>query len=244
MNRYLMELAYDGSAYFGWQIQPKQKSVQETIQKALSKIYSNVPITIVGCGRTDTGVHASHYIAHVDLKDVEDTAQLVYKLNKMLPKDIAIKAIKKVANDFHARFDATSRTYRYYIHQEKNPFNNKFSTFYRNELNFEAMNEAASTLIGTHDFTSLSKINEDLKSSICTITEAKWIQLNDKEYYFTITANRFLRNMVRATVGTLFDVGTGKITPSDFQSIIDQKSREAASSSAPAEGLTLWEICY
>lgn len=244
MKRYFIELSYKGTHYFGWQRQPKQNSVQEEIEKALTKINSTIPVEVVGCGRTDAGVHARHYILHVNFKEITDCEQLCYKLNKMLPDDIAIHSIWEVERNKHARFDAKKRTYRYFIHQKKNAFIAEQSWYLPQNLDFEAMNEAAQELLGKQDFTSLSKLHTDVKTNICEVFTAKWIQESESSWYFEISADRFLRNMVRATVGTLLEVGYGKIDRKAFRTILDAKDRGAAALSVPAEGLFLWEIEY
>ncbi len=243
-QRYFMECAYNGNAYFGWQIQPNQISVQETIEKYLSRLNSNAPISIVGCGRTDTGVHAHSAIFHFDIDREIDLEEWVFKLNKMLPESIVIKNSYPVTLDDHARFSAKKRTYRYYIHQQKTPFKSHLSTFVPHTLDFSVMNTAAQQLLGEHDFTSFSKANTDVKTHICTVYTAEWVRVSDEEAYFEYTANRFLRNMVRATVGTLFAVGTKKITPEQFTQILKSQDRSLALASAPADGLYLWEVKY
>ena len=244
MHRYFIELAYNGTDFFGWQRQPREISVQEVIEEQLSKLHSNTPIKVVGCGRTDTGVHAKHFILHADLPKIKDEALFLNKLNKMLPKSIAFYNVYEVEHEKHARFDAKARTYRYFIHREKDPFLIHQSWLLKKELNLEIMNEAAKYLLGELDFTSFSKVHTDVKTNICSISKAKWIKTSDNQCYFEITANRFLRNMVRAIVGTLVEVGLGKITPEDVKKILAKKDRQAASISAPAEGLFLWKIEY
>jgi tRNA pseudouridine38-40 synthase len=243
MKRYFLQLAYNGSTFFGWQIQPEQISIQETIEQCLSKLHSNEVIKITGCGRTDTGVHAHDYFAHVDLPQT-DIDKLVFKLNKMLPDTIAIKAGFEVEPEKHARFDATERVYRYFVHTQKDPFLSDRSLLVKHPLNFEAMNEAAESMIGKKDFTSFSKIHTDVKTNICDVRSAKWVQTSDSSYYFEISADRFLRNMVRATVGTLIDVGMGKLQPKDIDKILTDMDRQSASKSVAAHGLFLWEIKY
>lgn len=243
MPRYFVELKYRGTDFFGWQRQPAQISVQEVIEEAFTKLAGNSPISVTGCGRTDTGVHAQHYILHVDLAEKIDSEQHIHKLNKMLPASVAICAMWEVDNDFHARFSAKSRTYRYFIQQKKDPFKAEFSWYVSQKLNISAMNEAAKHLIGKQDFTSLSKLHTDVKTNICDVRVARWLEEGD-QLIFEITADRFLRNMVRATVGTLVDVGLGKLAPEDLPKIIAQKDRGAASVSVPAEGLFLWRIEY
>ena len=244
MQRYFVELSYNGFSFFGWQRQPNQISVQEEIENAFTKLNSGNPIVVVGCGRTDSGVHAHHYVLHVDLEKVEDLNYLLFKLNKILPESIFIHSIKEVEFDFHARFHAISRTYRYFFNSKKNPFKIGLSWTFSKQLNFDLMNEASKLLLVTKDFTSFSKVNTDVKTNICTITKAKWVKVDDTNFYFEITADRFLRNMVRATVGTLLDVGEGKIEPKGIVAILEAKDRGAASVSVPAHGLFLWEVCY
>ncbi len=244
MQRFSIELAYNGSEFFGWQIQPKQISVQETIEKALSKLFDAKKIDIVGCGRTDTGVHAKHYIAHVDLPEKWDLEVLTYKVNRILPSSIVIYRILKVASDFHARFNAISRTYRYFIHTQKDPFINGASLHFTKELNIAKMNEACQFILGKQDFTSFSKLHTDVFTNICDVTHAKWTQTSENKLYFEITADRFLRNMVRAIVGTLLEVGTEKISPEEVATIISKMDRCEAKMSVPAQGLFLWKIEY
>lgn len=241
-SRYSIELAYNGRDFFGWQIQPKQTSVQETIEKALSKLFDAQKIDIVGCGRTDTGVHAKHYIAHVDLPLKWEEEVLTYKLNRILPDSIVVYKINPVAPDFHARFQAKARTYRYFIHTQKDPFIHGTSLYYKKELDLEKMNEAGRLLLGKKDFTSFSKLHTDVFTNICYVSHAKWTRVNEYSYYFEITADRFLRNMVRAIVGTLLEVGEGKISPQDIETIIAKNDRCEAKMSVPAHGLFLWKI--
>lgn len=245
MQRFFFECAYNGTPYYGWQVQPKQISVQETIEKALTKLNSKQDVKIVGCGRTDTGVHAHHYIFHADLPShFSNAEQLKYKLNKMLPNSIAIFDIYPVKEEAHARFGATNRTYRYFIRQEKNPFEVHTSTYFPKDLDIAAMNKGAEFLLGKQDFTSLSKLHTDVKTNICDVRKAHWFREEDGRLVFEISADRFLRNMVRATVGTLLDVGLGKIKPTDIPSILAAKDRGEAKISAPADGLYLWKIEY
>ena len=244
MQRYFLELAYDGTDYFGWQRQPNDISVQQVIEENLSKLHSNTLIKVMGCGRTDTGVHANHFILHADMPIVSDSDLFLNKLNKMLPNSIAIHKMFVVDEDKHARFDARARTYRYFIHREKNPFKANVSWNLKRPLDIEKMNEASKTLLGEQDFTSLSKKNTDVKTNICTVTKAEWIIQEDGLVYFEITANRFLRNMVRATVGTIVDIGLNKMQIEDFINILAEKDRRAASISAPAHGLFLWKVEY
>jgi tRNA pseudouridine38-40 synthase len=245
MKRYFIELAYNGKNYFGWQRQPKQVSVQEEIERALSKLQSNQEVLITGCGRTDTGVHAAQYFFHVDIAcspvPLEDWA---YKLNSILPSDIAIYGIKEVDAEVHARFSATKRTYRYFIHWKKDPFLADRSLLLRHQPNFKAMNEAAKHLIGKQDFTSLSKLHTDVKTNICDVSKAHWTQTSESTAYFEISADRFLRNMVRATVGTLLEVGHGKLTSDGLKKVLEAKDRGQAAVSVPAHGLFLWQVEY
>ena len=244
MQRYFVELSYNGTHFFGWQRQPNQISVQEEIENAFTKLNSNQPISIVGCGRTDAGVHANKYIMHVDLQEVRDNQQLIFKLNRILPDSIVIHSITAVSTEMHARFKATARTYRYFMNTHKNPFKQDTSWYFSSNLDFEAMNKAGKFLLGKNDFTSFSKVNTDVKTNICTVSKAQWVQIDSHNFYFEITADRFLRNMVRATVGTLLEIGLGKINPESIITILEEKNRGAAAISVPAHGLFLWEVCY
>jgi len=244
MQRYFIELAYNGTDFFGWQCQPNEISVQEVIEDALSKLHSNSPIKVVGCGRTDSGVHAHHFMLHVDLPIIENESEFIYKLNSILPNSIVIHTISNVSNNKHARFDAKNRTYRYYINKIKDPFKEKQSWYLLKDLDIDKMNQASKFLLGTQDFTSLSKLHTDVKTNICDVRKAEWIIVDSNTIYFEISADRFLRNMVRATVGTLVDIGLGKIKPNDINQILEAKDRQAASTSVPAHGLYLWEVEY
>ncbi|MEY4658623.1 MAG: tRNA pseudouridine(38-40) synthase TruA [Crocinitomicaceae bacterium] len=243
MQRYFVQIAYRGSAYHGWQSQPNAPSVQETIERCFSKLFGNTTIPILGCGRTDAGVHAKSYFFHVDLPQNWDADQLCFKLNRMLPADISALSASPVSSELHARFDAEKRTYRYFIHQQKDPFQTELSWYFPQKLDFDAMNRAALHLLGTQDFGSFSKLHTDVKTNICTVFSAQWIQSED-HCYFEISANRFLRNMVRAIVGTLIEVGLGKLSEEDIVAIIEAKDRGEAAVSVPAHGLFLWEIDY
>ena len=243
MFRYLFKISYDGSSYFGWQKQPEQNTIQQTIEENLSKIHSLQETNIIGCGRTDTGVHAKEYFFHWDSEEIIDKENIQYKLNKMLPKSIAIQSIREVTTDFHARFSAVKRTYRYFINGEKNPFVATQSWQISQNLNLQNMNNAAQLLIGEKDFSSFAKIHTDVNNHICNVSHAKWIA-NGNEVYFEISANRFLRNMVRAIVGTCVDVGLNKISIQEFQEIIESKDRQKGSGSAPPQGLFLWTVDY
>ena len=240
--RYFLELAYNGTNYHGWQYQPNATSVQETLNKALSTILKTT-IDIVGAGRTDTGVHAKQMFAHFDYDLDIDIPQLVHKLNSFLPKDIAIFNIHLVHNDAHARFDATKRTYEYHIHQQKDVFENENSWYYQNELDIEKMNQACKILFDYTDFECFSKVNTEVNTFNCKIYEAHW-QQNGNQLLFTISADRFLRNMVRAIVGTMVNIGLGKVSLADFKTIIESKDRSQAGFSVPAHGLYLTKIEY
>lgn len=239
-----MHLAYKGAAFHGWQSQPNAVSVQSTIEDALGR-YMRRPVQIVGAGRTDAGVNARMMIAHLDL-DIEpdDCARLVSALNAMVGRDIVIYGLHPVASDAHARFDAVSRTYHYYAHTRKSPFTHDLSWLASPELDFEAMNEAASLMLGRRDFTSFSKLHTDTRTNICDLREARWEQIDADNWCFVITADRFLRNMVRAVVGTLVDVGRGKLSPEDVMKIIEKQDRCAAGTSMPAHALFLWQVDY
>ena len=240
--RYFIELSYKGTNYHGWQIQPDASSVQEEITKALATILQE-KILLVGAGRTDSGVHASQMFAHVDtVKKLSNN--YVHKLNAILPNDIVIKSIKEVSDDTHARFDAVSRTYEYRILLGRDPFLLETTwQLHQKNLQIEKMNEAANLLFKYEDFESFSKVKTDVNTFNCTIMKAVWT-LEDKHLIFHIKANRFLRNMVRAVVGTLLEVGLGKKTVEDFRKIIESKKRSEAGLSVPAKGLFLTEVCY
>ncbi|MBU8893828.1 MAG: tRNA pseudouridine(38-40) synthase TruA [Bacteroidales bacterium] len=243
-NRYFIQLSYKGTNYHGWQIQPNAISVQEVLTKTFSTVLRET-IEITGAGRTDTGVHASYFIAHFNSakENLHSDKKALFKLNSFLPKDIAIHLILPVVNEAHARFDATSRTYQYYIHQQKDPFLLESSYFLPQKLSIEIMNKACKFLFQFTDFTSFSKLHTDVKTNNCKITEAFWAQ-KDHKLIFTITADRFLRNMVRAIVGTLIDVGKNNISQEDFIQIIEKKNRSDAGVSVPAHGLFLTNITY
>lgn len=240
--RYFIQFAYNGTHYHGWQIQPNASSVQETLNKAFS-VLLNEEISIMGAGRTDTGVHASEMFGHFDTEKTLDVPVLVHKLNSYLPKDIAIFDLIPVHNDAHCRFDAKKRTYEYHINTVKNPFLEELSWYVNQKLDLDLMNEAAQILLNHTDFQCFSKVHTDVNTFDCTIFEAFWKKENNK-IIFTISANRFLRNMVRAIVGTLINIGLKKITLTDFENIIASKSREKAGFSVPAHGLYLTKIDY
>lgn len=241
--RYFIELQYDGAAYFGWQRQPDAVTVQGMIEEKLSML-RRVPTEIVGAGRTDTGVNASFYVAHFDSDTEVECAQLVYKLNKVLPPDIAILRIYKVEASKHARFDAREREYTYLLTPHKSPFRRFSAWHYTVELDVEAMNSAAAKLLDYDDFTSFAKLNSDNKTNICHISHAAWSVESDGTLRFTIRADRFLRNMVRAIVGTLVDVGRGRYSVADFEDIIRSRDLSRCSAGAPAVGLFLSDVRY
>ena len=240
--RYFIELAYNGTNYHGWQSQPNAASVQETLEKALTLLLKT-PIEIVGAGRTDAGVHAKQMFAHFDYPDVLDASFWVTKLNSYLPKSIVIYNIIPVSDDAHARFDATSRTYEYQIHTFKDAFISEGSWLYAQPLNLQLMNEATALLLHHTDFECFSKAHTDVFTFNCKITQAHW-QKKGNQVIFTITADRFLRNMVRAIVGTFINIGLEKITMPDLQKILDSKDRSQAGFSVPAHGLYLTQITY
>ncbi len=250
--RYFLRLAYNGRGFHGWQSQPNATSVQSTIEDALSLVLRS-DIKIVGAGRTDAGVNASEMYAHFDLPEpIADPTRLLRSLNHLMGSDIALYDVLPVKDTAHARFDALSRTYKYYVSSAKSPFISDFTWRATTELNFKAMNEAAAMLLQVSDFTSFSKLHTDVKTNICKVTEAYWAPVEASDLYtdnsglmvFTITADRFLRNMVRSVVGTLVLVGRGKLTLSGFQSIIEAKDRQAAGESMPAHPLFLNKVVY
>lgn len=241
--RYFLELRYDGAAYCGWQRQPDQPSVQQTLERALSTLLRE-EVQVTGAGRTDTGVNASYYVAHCDVAiPVADPAQLLYKLDFLLPGDIAVASITPVADTAHARFDAREREYRYFIEPRKNPFTRHTAWQYRVPLDTDRMNEAAASLLEFDDFTSFAKLNSNNKTNICHVTRAEWRSEGDM-LVFTIRADRFLRNMIRAIVGTLVDVGRGRYTPEEFERILTARDLSLSSGSAPAQGLFLSDVVY
>lgn len=253
--RYRIDLSYDGSAFCGWQIQPDAKTVQGCLEDALKTLLKS-PVQVVGAGRTDTGVHSSCYVAHFDAPQESaqiDCKELRYRLNAILPKEICIGAVSPVNDDFHARFGARRREYSYYIHTGKDPFVDRYSYFCPFPLDIDAMNQAAQLLLGTKDFSCFEKVGADNKTSICTIFEAGWKEYRpeicasggDCRYYvFKIAADRFLRNMVRAIVGTLLDVGRGRRAPQSLEQLLQTRSRCAAGESVPGKALFLDKIEY
>ena len=243
-RRYFIRFAYNGTAYCGWQMQPNGLSVQEVLTKALCTILRTEDIEIVAAGRTDAGVHARNMIAHFDIEDqLPPGLDLVNKLNSLLPQDISVINIREVNPEAHARFDALSRRYEYHLVLHKDVFRHPFAMRIYHPLDFDRMNEAAKILFEYSDFTSFSKLHTDVKTNNCKIMAAHWEQRED-EWIFVVEADRFLRNMVRAIVGTLLEVGRGKITPEDFRTIIEAKNRCNAGSSVPAKGLFLVEVTY
>ena len=242
MQRYFIYLAYDGTAYHGWQIQPNGASVQECLMKALSTLLRR-EVEVVGAGRTDAGVHASLMVAHFDSETPLDVIFMTDKLNRLLPPDISVYRLRAVRPDAHARFDATARTYKYYVTTAKMPFNRQYRCRLFQTPDFERMNEAARTLFEYTDFTSFSKLHTDVKTNNCRITHAVWT-LTGNDLVFEITADRFLRNMVRAIVGTLVEVGRGKLSIKDFRSVIETRDRCKAGTSAPGNALFLTGITY
>lgn len=244
MGRYFMRLAYNGAPFHGWQCQPNAVSVQSVIEDALARV-TRGPVKITGAGRTDTGVNARMMVAHFDLpEDVAVNSGTVAALNALCGRAIAIEGIWPVHDDAHARFDAVARTYHYYTHSGKSPFLNEFSWQESRNLDFGLMNECGAYLTEVSDFTSFAKLHSDAKTNICRVTKARWHDIGDGRHVFVITADRFLRNMVRAVVGTLVDVGRGKLSFDRFKAVIEARDRCAAGTSMPPNPLFLWEIHY
>lgn len=242
--RYFAELSYKGTAYCGWQRQPNARSVEQTIEEALSTLLRE-EIDVVGAGRTDTGVHAAFYVAHFDTsRPISNPEDFVYHLNSLLPEDVAFRRIYEVADDAHARFDATEREYRYYIQTRKDPFTKATTWQHTAPLDMAAMNEAAKVLLATEDFTTFAKLGSNNTNNICHIYRAEWVEIECGMMVFIFRANRFLRNMVRAVVGTLVDVGRGKISVEQFREIVASRDLSRSSSSAPASGLFLTDVKY
>lgn len=243
MFRYFIYFSYDGAAYHGWQVQPNAITVQQVLEDALAKLVRQ-PVPLVGAGRTDAGVNAACMVAHGDFPCEVDCAQLVYKLNKILPPDIAVSDVRRVKDDAHARFDALSRRYNYRVVTAKSPFARRYACRVLPGVDFEAMNRAAEILYEYTDFTSFSKLHTDVKTNNCKVTFARWRQVGDNEWVFEIEADRFLRNMVRAIVGTLLLVGRGKLTLDGFRAVIENKARGEAGDSAMGEALFLVDVKY
>jgi tRNA pseudouridine38-40 synthase len=240
--RYLLELSYKGTRYHGWQKQHNALSVQGVLDEKLSLLIGENTETL-GCGRTDTGVHATQFFAHFDTVKPIDPAHIVYKLNHMLPQDIAIYGLRPVADTFNARFDAEHRTYEYHVSRQRDPFATEVSWYLYGPLDIELMNKCAALLIGKKDFECFSKVHTQVNNFVCDVMFAYW-EMRGGRLIFNIRANRFLRNMVRAIVGTLVDVGRGRITEAEFQQILESKSRSEAGQSVPAQGLFLTGVKY
>ncbi|MDE5661995.1 MAG: tRNA pseudouridine(38-40) synthase TruA [Muribaculaceae bacterium] len=245
--RWFMTLSYLGAPFHGWQRQPGEVTVQSTIEDAMATVL-RTPVPITGAGRTDAGVNARRMVAHVDLPDGFDPREqrFMRAVNSIAGPHIAIESFEPVAADAHARFDATERSYRYFVHTAKWPFAAGLSWYVPNGLDFDAMNEAAALMLGRRDFTSFSKLHTDVKTNICDLRRARWhaIEGDGGRYYFEIAADRFLRNMVRAVVGTLAEVGRGKMRPEGIIDVLERKDRCAAGTSVPGEALFLWDVKY
>ncbi|MBC8052013.1 MAG: tRNA pseudouridine(38-40) synthase TruA [Sphingobacteriaceae bacterium] len=241
-HRYFIELSYKGTKFHGWQIQPNAITVQEVLDKALSTFFRQ-KIETLGCGRTDTGVHASQFFTHFDLSIQEIPDNALASINSLLPFDIAVQRLIPTAHNAHARFDATMRSYEYRIHFTKNPFLNEFSWLLRDRLNIDAMNQASGELLNHTDFSCFSKSNTQVFTNNCKISRAEWLE-SENGVVFYISADRFLRNMVRAIVGTMVEIGKGKLAPEDINRIIQSKNRSNAGASVPACGLYLTGIKY
>lgn len=241
--RYLASLQFDGTAYHGWQIQSNGDSVQERVQQSLSTLLRKT-VEVVGAGRTDSGVHARHLPCHFDVEGELEVEQLCHRLNKILPQDIACHDIRPVSDDLHARFSAVRRTYRYFIHTSKNPFLRTQSVETHWPLDFELMNEGARFLLTVQDFRAFCKAGADCKTTLCQVSKAEWVAMGEGRWFFEVTANRFLRNMVRAIVGTLFELGRHRITLEQMKDIVLHGTRSDAGESMPARGLFLWQVDY
>ena len=241
--RYFFEIAFNGKPYHGWQIQENAITVQQIVQEKLQLIHKNEKPTVTGCGRTDAGVHAEQFFFHVDIPPISNLDKYCFQMNNMLPIEIQLKQIHLVKEDAHARFDALSRTYEYRFSTLKSPFNSGFVTYISEKINVNNMNECCQMIKGKHDFTSFSKTHTDVNHFFCEILEAEWVK-KDEQIIFQVKANRFLRNMVRALVGTMVLVGKEKISSSDFKKIIMSKDRTKAGPSAKAHGLFLTNIAY
>ena len=241
--RYFFEIAFNGKPYHGWQIQENAITVQQIVQEKLQLIYKNEKPIVTGCGRTDAGVHAEQFFFHVDISTIVNLDKCCFQINNMLPNEIQLKNIYLVKDDAHARFDALSRTYEYRFTTLKSPFNTGFVAYTSGKINVNSMNECCEMIKGKHDFTSFSKTNTDVNHFFCEILEAEWIK-KDEQIIFRVKANRFLRNMVRALVGTMVLVGKEKISSSDFEKIMMSKDRTNAGPSAKAHGLFLTNISY
>jgi len=240
--RYFFEISYNGTNYHGWQNQANAIGVQQIVEEGMTKIFRE-EISIVGSGRTDTGVHCIQQFFHADVEQKFDAETWIIKLNSLLPRDIAIRSVFPVAPEAHARFDAIERSYEYKITRVKDPLLTGYAYYFFRDLNLKTMNEAAALLVGTHDFKSFSKVKTDVNHFLCDLKKAHWNQ-KDHLLVFNITANRFLRGMVRAIVGSLLDVGSGKTSVKDFQKIIDKQDRKNAGMNVPPEGLYLTSVKY
>jgi tRNA pseudouridine38-40 synthase len=240
--RYFLDISYKGTNYHGWQFQKNAHTLQAEIENALSKRLG-ATIAIMGSGRTDAGVHAKQQIAHFDTTVSFDTELLIFRLNRFLSPDIAVNSIVEVQPEAHARFNANERAYQYFIHQHKDPFKQHASYYFPKVLNLEEMNKAAAFLMGTHDFESFSRVKTEVNNFICAIKQAEW-QVKNDSIMFSVTANRFLRGMIRALVGTLLEVGLGKLSVEDFVKVIEKRDRKAAAMSVPAMGLYLSKVAY
>jgi tRNA pseudouridine38-40 synthase len=241
--RYFIRLAFDGTLYHGWQLQENANTIQEELTKALTTILKR-KTELTGCGRTDTGVHASEFYAHFDTEnDLGNTEKMTYQLNALIPDDIYVFFIRKVENDVHARFSATKRTYKYFISRHNNPFNKSYEHVIHRDFDLDAMNMACKVLIKHSDFSCFSKSHTQVNNNNCKIYEAYWVH-SGSQLIFTITANRFLRNMVRAIVGTMLEIGSEKIGLAEFRKILDNGNRSEAGVSVPAKGLFLHKVVY
>ena len=242
-QRYFVYFSYDGTGYHGWQAQPNGNSVQAEMERALATLLRG-DIRVTGAGRTDAGVHARMMVAHFDFDGDVDTVQLAYRLNRLLPRDISVDKVDRVGQDMHARFSAKWRTYHYYVHLRKDPFCRAYSCRIPYELDFARMNEAARMLLEYDDFKAFCKSHTDVKTTICNVVDARWVKDGDYNWHFVIRADRFLRNMVRAVVGTLVDVGRHRMTVDEFRGVIDGRKRTDAGESMPACALFLENIEY
>lgn len=240
--RYFITFSYQGSSYHGWQRQPDASSVQQTLEEAF-ELFLKEKVELVGAGRTDAGVHARMMVAHFDTDILVEEAELIRRLNAYLDASIAVSSIKSVHADAHARFDAISRTYEYWVVQEKNPFLDHAAHYVIRPLDIELMNQAALLILNHKDFECFSKSNTDVHTFLCDVTRAQWKVIEDRLVFY-ISANRFLRNMVRAVVGTLLEIGTGKMNLEQFKTVLDSKDRRQAGPSVPAKGLYLTNIQY
>ena len=241
--RYFIWFSYDGTQYHGWQIQPNGVTVQSELQRCLSLLLRE-EVTVTGAGRTDTGVHARRMAAHFDTDQVLDAKLLTHKLNGLLHQDIGVEGIQLVGDGLHARFSAVARTYHYYVHTRKDPFLRHYSLELHYQLDYELMNRAGRILMEYEDFGAFCKAGSDVKTTLCHVTHAQWHQTSPTTWYFEITANRFLRNMVRAVVGTLIEVGRGRMSLDDFRQVIEGRQRTQAGESMPAKALFLEQVEY